>query len=115
MARYRLTEVADQKIAIIYEYSVLKFGELQADRYFLGMHAKFESLADHPFLGRKSDKFGDGIRQFAYGVHIIFYRPESSGILILDIFGMRQATTISAESIAHDPDDVTGSDPGMED
>lgn len=91
MASYRLTLAADRKIAAIYEYSVLAFGEGQADSYVLGLHARFESLANHPFSGREDRRFGHGVRSVVYKAHVIFYRPAVDEILIIDIFGMRQS------------------------
>ena len=90
MARYRLTGVADQKIESIYEYSVLRFGEAQADVYFLGLHDLFEMLANNPLMGQEETDLGEGLRRFFYGAHIVFYRPVSDGVLILDIKGVRQ-------------------------
>lgn len=90
MASYRLTKTADNKIAVIYEYSLQHFGEAQADAYFLAMHGAFNLLAEQPDLGRPSAELGDGVRRFLYRSHILFYRSISYGILMLDIFGVRQ-------------------------
>ena len=90
MARYRLSNIADQKIASIYEYSVLNFGETQADEYFLGLHDIFELLADNPLLGREALELGADIRRFLYQAHLVFYRPVSDVVLILDFRGTRQ-------------------------
>ncbi|RYE54827.1 MAG: type II toxin-antitoxin system RelE/ParE family toxin [Rhizobiaceae bacterium] len=90
MARYRLSRIADQKIESIYEYSILRFGEAQADSYFLGLHDLFELLASNPLMGQEEPELGDGIRRFLYEAHIVFYRPMSDGVLILDLKGVRQ-------------------------
>jgi toxin ParE1/3/4 len=90
MASYRLTKTADKKIAVIYEYSLQHFGEAQADTYFLGMHGAFHLLADRPDLGRPSAELGEGVRRFLYRSYILFYKSTSYGILVLDIFGVRQ-------------------------
>lgn len=90
MARYRLSNTADQKITSIYEYSVLKFGEVQADAYFLGMHDLFDLLASNPSMGREEPELGEGVRRFLYEAHLVLYRPVTDGILILDLLGARQ-------------------------
>jgi len=90
MAGYRLSNAADKKIASIYEYSVLKFGETQADAYFLGLHELFDLLASNPSMGREEPDVGDGIRRFLYKAHLIFYRSVADGIFVLDILGVRQ-------------------------
>jgi plasmid stabilization system protein ParE len=48
------------------------------------------TLAETPLLGREDDNLGNGIRRFVYEQHVIFYRMVSGGILVLDIFGVRQ-------------------------
>jgi toxin ParE1/3/4 len=98
MAHYRLSRAADEKISAIYEYSVLRFGEDQADDYFLGMHGVFQVLAERPLLGRQCRDLGDGIRRFLYQSHVIFYRPAANGIFIIDIFGERQLPAILSRS-----------------
>jgi toxin ParE1/3/4 len=90
MASYSLSETADTKISAIYEYSITQFGEHQADRYFFGLHQTFEILAEEPYLGRHSRNVGVDIRRFVYKIRIIFYRPTTDGIFVIDIFGERQ-------------------------
>lgn len=90
MARYRLSAAADDKISAIYEYSFLQFGEDQADLYFMGLHRLLETLAERPLLGKLDENLGSDIRCFVYERHVIFYNVEPGGILILDVFGVRQ-------------------------
>ncbi|MCB1448449.1 MAG: type II toxin-antitoxin system RelE/ParE family toxin [Rhizobiaceae bacterium] len=90
MARYRLSNTADRKIAAIYEYSFLTFGETRADAYFLGMHDLFGLLAANPLMGREEAELGEGVRRFPDEAHLVFYRPLTDGVLILDLFGVRQ-------------------------
>jgi toxin ParE1/3/4 len=90
MARYRLSGTTDDKIASIYEYSILKFGEAQADAYFLGLHDRFDLLAGNPSMGREEPQVGEGVRRFLYEAHLIFYRPVTDGIFVLDVVGTRQ-------------------------
>lgn len=93
MARYRLTGVADEKVDSIYEYSILHFGEAQADTYFLGLHDMFDLLAENPLIGREEPELGDGVRRFLYRSHIVFYRLVPDGVLIIDLKGVRQRTS----------------------
>ena len=90
MARYRLSNVADQKIEAIYEYSLLNFGEARADAYFLALHDLFDLLGANPLMGREELKLGDQVRRFFHLSHIVFYRPTPDGVLILDLMGVRQ-------------------------
>lgn len=104
MARYSLSQVADGKISAVYEYSLLQFGEDQADDYFLGMHHLFEILAERPLLGRQSDALGEGMRRFVYKAHVVFYTSTADGILVVDIFGIRQMPRLSAGAASSDED-----------
>lgn len=90
MARYELSNLADQKIAAIYEYSIAQFGEHKADEYFLGLHGLFEALALNPMIGREEVELGEGIRRFPYQSHLVFYKAVSRGVLILHIRSARQ-------------------------
>jgi toxin ParE1/3/4 len=109
MARYSLSRVADEKISEIYEYSLLHFGEKQADDYFLGMHALFDVLAQRPFLGRVSEELGLETQRFIYRAHVIFYRPVNDGIFVIDIFGSRQIVSGSGDRPFTYPD-IPGSE-----
>lgn len=90
MARYRLSATADDKISAIYEYSFLHFGSDQADLYFMGLHRLLETLAETPLLGRPDKNLGSDIRRFVYERHVVFYKAVAGGILVLDVFGVRQ-------------------------
>jgi toxin ParE1/3/4 len=90
MARYRLSAHADDKISAIYKYSLLNFGEDQADLYFTGLHRLLGTLAETPLLGRSDESHGNGLRRFVYERHVIFYKVVPGGILVLDVFGVRQ-------------------------
>ncbi len=52
MAAYNLSKAARAKIAGIYEYSLLTFGERQADAYLDSLFETFDRLADMPNMGR---------------------------------------------------------------
>ena len=82
MAVYKLSKAADIKLAQIYEYSLLNFGEEQADSYYLSLHEVFEKLAAMPLMGRPFR----GRRRHEHAEHVIFYRPVDDGILVLQIF-----------------------------
>ncbi|EKN3987280.1 type II toxin-antitoxin system RelE/ParE family toxin, partial [Yersinia enterocolitica] len=49
---YKLTERAAEDFAGIYDYTLLKFGEAQADHYTDALEAFFETLAGMPDMGR---------------------------------------------------------------
>lgn len=86
MAGYRLSEEADRRLAEIYRYSLETFGEQQADKYFNSLHDVFGTLARHPELGRPFHEY----RRHEHQSHVIFYKPDASGILIVRVLHHRE-------------------------
>ena len=89
MVGYRLSRRAERRLTDIYEYSLLTFGETQADLYFGNLHKAFELLQKNPALGRIT-KGRPGMRSFVHRRHTIFYVMEMPSILIFDILGPGQ-------------------------
>ena len=85
MAAYSLSSKADADLEGIYEYTILNFGLEQARTYLLGLHERFETLAEHPMHGRKADELAPGLRRFEYQAHIVFYVPKDQGIRIVRV------------------------------
>lgn len=46
-------------------------------------------LADNPEAGRLSDDIRRGVRRMEHGRHVIFYRPDTAGILISRVLHQR--------------------------
>lgn len=53
MAAYSLSEKAVSDLDRIYEYTILNFGLEQARAYLLGLHERFQILADRETDGRQ--------------------------------------------------------------
>ena len=74
MATYKLTNKAVEDLNQIWEYTIYKWSEQQADNYYNLLLDSCQSIADNPSLGRNYD----GIKKELFGVktirHIIFYR-----------------------------------------
>jgi toxin ParE1/3/4 len=50
MAVYSLTTQADADLEGIYEYTIFNFGLAQARNYLDGLRARFDMLAEHPYM-----------------------------------------------------------------
>ena len=61
MLHYKLTKVADQKLEKIIEYTILNFGEVQADKYYTRLHEIFELLGNQPNIGRPFFEYHRGV------------------------------------------------------
>jgi len=77
MAAYKLTNKAVEDLNQIWEYTIYKWSEKQADNYYNLLLESCQSIADNPSLGKNYD----GVRPELLGLktnrHIIFYRKTS--------------------------------------
>ncbi len=89
MGVYKLSRKAEIDLAEMYEFGIYKFGLLQAQKYFVGMHDTFEVLAENVNLGRDASEYITDLKRFCYKAHTIFYLHTTSGIFILRVLGQR--------------------------
>lgn len=91
MNTYRKTRRADEDLKEIYRYTRRTWSKGQAERYIRGLEQRFRDLADHPFSGTvREDLQPEGLRSLVHGSHVIFYQPQSYGVLIIRILHGRQ-------------------------
>ena len=76
MAKYELTNKAVEDLTRIWEYTIEKWSEQQADRYYNLLLNSCQDIANNPDLG----KYYVGITNDLFGLktsrHIIFYRKR---------------------------------------
>ncbi len=89
MAAYNLSGKAASDLVGIYEYTILNFGLEQARAYLLGLHERFQILADTPGIGRSAAQLAPELRRHEYQSHIIFYSQTETGILIVCVLHTR--------------------------
>lgn len=89
MADYRLSRLATQDIANIYEYGILNFGLKQAQLYLREMEMSLEVLAQRPEIGIDSFFLSIRILRFRQKSHVIFYKKEEKGIRVVRILGSK--------------------------
>ena len=82
MAGYRFSRLAERDLLEIGRYTLLKWGEAQANRYLEMLEAGCERLSRNPGLGRSSESIRPALLRMECGRHVIFYRRTASGILI---------------------------------
>ena len=74
MAKYRLTNKAVEDLNSIWSYTLRKWSEKQADKYYNELLLDCKRIAENQFLGRNYE----GITKSLFGrrskKHIIFYR-----------------------------------------
>jgi toxin ParE1/3/4 len=89
MGVYKLSRKAEIDLAEMYEFGIYKFGLLQAQKYFLGMHDEFQVLDENIELGRDASEFIEDPKRFTYKAHTIFYLITTNEIFILHVLSQR--------------------------
>ncbi|PKH00545.1 type II toxin-antitoxin system RelE/ParE family toxin [Paraglaciecola sp. MB-3u-78] len=90
MANYTLSTAAVTDIVQIADYTIRKFGLVQARKYRESLTSTFELLSRHPEIGRDFSQLGPGWRRHPYHDHNIYYKQSSDGILILRLLHSHQ-------------------------
>lgn len=85
MASYVLSRKAAADVEAIAEYSLQQWGLARAERYVLGLHETFRTLADFPDLGHDASDIRAAYRRIDTASHAVFYRKTADGVLIVRI------------------------------
>lgn len=83
--RFRFSRRASDDLINIYVESAQMFGVDQAERYRAGLDRAFAFLAEFPRAARERLELRQKPRVHRYESHLIFYRIEADGILILRV------------------------------
>ena len=76
MAEYELTNKAVEDLTGIWEYTVDKWSEQQADRYYNLLLDTCQDIANNPELGKNYDGIATDLFGLKTSHHIIFYRKR---------------------------------------
>ncbi len=76
MAKYELTNKAIEDLTEIWEYTVYKWSEQQADRYFNLLITSCQEIANNPELGKNYEGITSDLFGLKTNRHIIFYRKR---------------------------------------
>lgn len=82
---YKLSHLAAEDFATIYEYTLVNFGAAQADKYTDDLENILNLLSDSPLMGHESLKIGNGVRRHDHQYHAIFYRQREKDIFVIRI------------------------------
>jgi len=74
MAKYKLTNKAVDDLTNIWNYTLEKWSEKQADKYYNMLVDNFNEIEQNPRLGKNYSEIIDNILGLRVGRHIIFYR-----------------------------------------
>lgn len=85
MAEFYFTRKAVEDLTAIWNYTVDRWSERQADEYYGMLASSCRAIAENPEgLGRSYAEVAAGLLGFKAGKHIIFYRvaePRRTGIV----------------------------------
>jgi toxin ParE1/3/4 len=71
---YKLTNKAVDDLTKIWEYTIEKWSEQQADKYYAALIASCQAIADNPEMGKNYVDISTDLFGFRINRHIIFYR-----------------------------------------
>ncbi len=85
MPQYRLLKASEADLEDIWKYTFETWGIRQAGKYLRQLKKRIEALSLHPDIGRKRDSISKGLLCFHEGRHLIIYRKEKKGIVIIRV------------------------------
>ncbi len=90
MAKYLLTNKAVEDLSQIWNYTIDKWSESQADNYYQMLLDYFNDIALNPDFGKNYSAVIEDLLGFRAGRHIIFYKKiDIDKILIIRILHER--------------------------
>ena len=87
MGSYKLSNLASDDLGRIYEYGISNFGLAPAQDYLLGLHERFQKLADNELPVRDASQFVANLKRSQYQRDVIFYLPQGEESLIVRVLG----------------------------
>jgi toxin ParE1/3/4 len=85
MPTVRFSSSAKEDLLSIGAYTLRTWGERQAARYLEDLERCAKMLARNPKMGRPCDWIRPGLHRFEQGRHVVFYRREKGGILVVRV------------------------------
>lgn len=89
MPGYRFSRLARLDLIEIGDYTLDHWGADQAIRYLDSLERAFCLIAANPEIGRRCDRLRKGYRRIEHEKHVVFYRPEADGVLVVRILHHR--------------------------
>lgn len=82
---YILSEIADEDLEDIFDYTMNEFGFEQAEKYLTEIEDVFQSLLTNPELGKARNEIKTDLYSFPKDYHLIFYRILDNHIRIVRV------------------------------
>lgn len=82
---YILSEIADEDLEDIFDYTMNEFGFEQAEKYLTEIEDVFQSLLTNPELGKARNEIKTDLYSFPKDHHLTFYRILDNHIRIVRV------------------------------
>ena len=89
MPGYRLSRLARLDLIEIGDYTLDHWGANQAIHYLESLERCFDLVGANPEIGRNCDRLRKGYCRIEHEKHVVFYRNDHAGILIVRILHQR--------------------------
>lgn len=87
MNQFRISLDAKEDLRRIYQYGIVEYGEVQADKYFLGLFDTFEKIAINPYIYQTVDEVRPGYRRCTYHSDSVYFKINGAFVEIMAILG----------------------------
>lgn len=94
MSRYRLLKASESDLESIWHYSYETWGVRQAGKYLRQIKKRIESIVQNPEIGLRRNEISDELYSVHEGHHLIFYRKEKFGIVIIRVLHERMDVSL---------------------
>ena len=85
MAGYILSPAAQTDLESIWDYTVTRWGETQAEDYTRNIREACEALSKGTMMSRSAEDIRQGYRKVGVGSHMMFFRLQSGVVEIIRI------------------------------
>lgn len=85
MGGYRLSPAAQADLESIWDYTVTRWGESQAEAYTRNIQAACEALSEGTIVSRSAEEVRSGYRKMTVGSHVMYFRMKSEAVEIIRI------------------------------
>jgi toxin ParE1/3/4 len=85
----RFTRSARRDLRAILQYTTTTWGDRQASVYANVLDEACARLAEYPHLGKARPEIAPGVHSLPVERHLILYRPQERGVLILPVVHSR--------------------------
>ena len=79
--RYVLSPAARTDLEQIWDYTLARWGDDQAEEYVREIQRAIDRLVDNPLIGRACDEIRTGYRKHAVGSHTLYYRLAAGEVI----------------------------------